>query len=124
MLPKLVAAATTDVVRGQVRAMFEGTPAGTAVADLMAMRDRVDSVPALPSIGVPALIIRGDEDAIIPAAEAEGMARAIPGARLVAIPNGGHLAPMENPVAANAAIRSFLEAHSHSMVAGGFEEMS
>jgi 3-oxoadipate enol-lactonase len=44
-----------------------------------------------------------------PPAEAEAMARAIPGARLLLIPGAGHLACVEEPGAFNAGLRSFLE---------------
>ena len=37
------------------------------------------------------------------------MAEAIPGARLVTIPEAGHVAPLENHEATNAAILEFLE---------------
>jgi pimeloyl-ACP methyl ester carboxylesterase len=36
------------------------------------------------------------------------MARAIPGGRLVEIPAAGHLAPLEQPAAVNAALLEFL----------------
>jgi 3-oxoadipate enol-lactonase len=45
---------------------------------------------------------------ITPPAEAQAMAAAIPGARLAVISGAGHLSPLENPRAFNAAVRTFL----------------
>jgi pimeloyl-ACP methyl ester carboxylesterase len=36
------------------------------------------------------------------------MAAAIPNARLVVVPSAGHLSPMENPKAVNAALRELV----------------
>jgi 3-oxoadipate enol-lactonase len=134
MLDRVLAPGTGGAVRARVVQMFAETPALTAIADLIAMRDRPDATGVLAGITVPALILRGEEDAIATRAESEAMAAAIPGARFVPVPGAGHLAPMENPEAWNAAVRGFLagtaaggdpgSGHSHSIVAGGFDEMS
>src|SRR5579872_425080 len=97
MLPKVLAPATGDEVRHRVVQMFDETPALTAIADLLAMRDRADSADLLPTITVPTLVLRGTEDAIAGEADARAMAAGIEGARFVAIRAAGHLAPMENP---------------------------
>ena len=55
----------------------------------------------------------GEEDVLTPPAEARAMAEAIPNARLEVIPHAGHLAPYENPAAANAAILRFLKSLEH-----------
>jgi pimeloyl-ACP methyl ester carboxylesterase len=65
-------------------------------------------IESLPSIAVPALIIVGADDAPFLAA-ADYMAAKIPGARKVVIPNAGHAANLDQPVAFNAALRAFLE---------------
>ena len=69
--------------------------------------------PAAPAtfarIAVPTLVMTGEEDALIPAAAARGLAGAIPGARLVAYPGVGHV-PMEQiPERSAADLRAFLE---------------
>jgi pimeloyl-ACP methyl ester carboxylesterase len=69
---------------------------------------RPDRTGDLGKIAVPTLVLAGAEDQIIPMSEAEALARGIPGATLVTIPDGGHLAPIEDPGAANAAILRFL----------------
>lgn len=109
LLPKLFAPATGDEVKSKVRKMFENTSAETAAADALVMRDRPDSAPGLAKITVPALVIHGEQDALMPIDGAKAMAEKIPGARFVSIPDGGHMAPIENSSATNSAIQDFLE---------------
>jgi len=111
MLPRLFAAETNkhqphviDAVRNVILA---SSSRGVAAAQ-RALAERPDCVPLLPDIRVPALLIVGEHDVISTPAEMQGMAAAIPGARCVVIPNAGHMAPMEQPAAVNAAIREFL----------------
>jgi len=62
------------------------------------------------AIGVPTLVMTGEQDAIIPATHSRGLAGAIPGARLTIYPDGGHV-PMEQlPDRSAADLRAFLEA--------------
>ena len=74
------------------------------------MRDRRDYRDQLPSIGVPTLIVAGQDDALTTPAMARAMSRHIPRAKVAIIPNAGHLAPMEQPQHVNQAIGSFLAA--------------
>lgn len=61
------------------------------------------------AIRTPTLVMTGEKDALIPAAHARGFAGAIPGARLVTYPEGGHV-PMEQlPDRSAADLRAFLE---------------
>lgn len=108
MLPSLFGRHAPDEVREEARRMCEETPGETAALDSLAMRDRPDFTADLTSVEVPALVAHGVEDEIVPFQAAEQMAALIPGARLVPVPNAGHLAPMENPDAVNAALREFL----------------
>jgi 3-oxoadipate enol-lactonase len=62
----------------------------------------------VPTITVPTLVLVGEHDALTPPADAQALAAAIPGARLVVIPAAGHMSPLENPRAVNAALRAFL----------------
>jgi 3-oxoadipate enol-lactonase len=62
----------------------------------------------LARIRVPTLVVVGDEDVATPRKKAEGMAAAIAGARLVAIPRAGHSSSVEEPAAVTQAIESFL----------------
>ena len=76
------------------------------------MAERPDSTATLPTITVPTLVGFGTEDVITPAeTEGRGLVNAIPGAKLVVIPNAGHLSNLEQPEAFNTAIREFLSAN-------------
>jgi 3-oxoadipate enol-lactonase len=113
MLPRLLAPASLatmpDVVR-EVRAMVGVHSAAGLVGALEAMRDRESAAPLLPAIAVPALVVHGSDDQLIPLAEARAMAGAIPGAHFAVIPGAGHLAPIEQPVNTGRVIREFLDA--------------
>jgi pimeloyl-ACP methyl ester carboxylesterase len=91
-----------------VRAGMERVPARAIAGALRGLAQRPDRTALLPSIAVPTLVLVGEHDAITPAEESRQMAAAIPGARLAIIPLAGHLAPLENPEASNAAILDFL----------------
>ncbi len=110
MLPRLLAPANLSALRiaAAAQAMMAAQPVPGILAALAGLRDREDSRPTLPTINVPTLVVVGEEDSLTPPSDAAAMARAIPGARLVTIPGAGHLSPMENPRAFNAALRAFL----------------
>ena len=75
------------------------------------MKDRPDSTPTLQSSAVPALIITGDEDAIIPVSESEAMARAVSRSQLVVLSAAGHLSSLEVPDDFSEALGNFLRAN-------------
>jgi pimeloyl-ACP methyl ester carboxylesterase len=112
MLPKLLAPenyeAQPELVEYVREVMLETSEDGI-VGALAAMRDRRDSTPDLPSMDVPTLILHGAEDQLIPVAEAEAMAKAMPQAKLEIVPSAGHLPNLENPDFFNDAVREFLE---------------
>lgn len=66
------------------------------------------SAAELRAIRVPVAIVRGEDDALIKAEHAEYLARTIPGARLVALPEVGHFALLQRPATFNAALLTFL----------------
>jgi 3-oxoadipate enol-lactonase len=68
------------------------------------LRDRPDSTPMLREIGVPVLVIVGEEDTVTPPTEAEQMRAQLEDARLERIPGAGHLSCLESPPAFNAAL--------------------
>ena len=112
MLPKLLA---PDSYENQpdlvdfVREMMLETSEDGIVGAQAAMRDRPDSTPDLAGLKVPVLVIHGEEDQLIPLAEAEAMAAALPMSRLEVIPGAGHLPNLEKPQEFNDAGREFLE---------------
>lgn len=58
---------------------------------------RPDSAAILETIDVPALVVHGVDDALIPFGEAESMHRAIIGSQLELMPRSGHLPNLEQP---------------------------
>jgi pimeloyl-ACP methyl ester carboxylesterase len=76
--------------------------------DLMGMKERPDSTPALAGIKVPTLVLHGADDQIIPFQEAEHMRDAIPNARLHVLSEAGHLLNLEQPELFNQAIQRFI----------------
>ncbi len=62
----------------------------------------------LPTITVPVLLVYGDADQRAPAAVAAQLHTAIPGSRLVVLPDAGHAVNVEAPAEFNAATRAFL----------------
>jgi pimeloyl-ACP methyl ester carboxylesterase len=72
------------------------------------MADRPDSLPLLPHITCPALVIVGDEDHTTPPADAQLIAQGIPGARLAVIAGAGHLSNLEQPEQFNTLVSDFV----------------
>ena len=62
----------------------------------------------LASLEMPVLVLVGEQDRPF-VGSSERMAKAIPGARLVVIPDAGHSPQVENPEAWWAALTAFLE---------------
>jgi pimeloyl-ACP methyl ester carboxylesterase len=109
MLGKLLApssASKADLVERVRRVILRQRPEPVA-ADLAAMRDRPDSSDSLREITVPTLVLVGDQDVLTPPADAQAMVEAIPGARLVTVPEAGHLTPVEQPKAVAKALSEF-----------------
>lgn len=69
---------------------------------------RPDSRPTLGAITCPTLVLCGAEDRLTPPAIHCEMADAIAGAQLVIIPQAGHMTPIEQPDAVNAALRRLI----------------
>ncbi|SDM24911.1 Pimeloyl-ACP methyl ester carboxylesterase [Nonomuraea maritima] len=70
--------------------------------------DTVDDRDALPSLGVPTLVVVGRYDVICGPRWAQELNDLIPGSRLVVLENSGHLAHVEEPEQFAAAIRDFV----------------
>lgn len=109
--PKLVAPARLDDVdlQRRVRAMADATGPAAFVRQQKAILTRPDSRPSLAAIACPTTVLVGAEDQLTPPEMAADMAARIPGARLVVVPEAGHLAPIEAPDAVTAALRVWLE---------------
>ncbi len=111
MIPKLFAPAsyaTHATIVEQIKAQaMQANPLGLANT-LRGMATRPDRTGDLARISIPTLVLAGADDQIIPIAESKSMASMIPHGRLEIIPDAGHLAPLENKSASNAAILGFL----------------
>lgn len=103
--PEVVSEVAEAVVQMALRVGFE-----TYERQQTAIMNRIDSLPGLGRVAVPALVLVGAEDLFTPPYYAEEMAAAIPGAKLVQVPRCGHMATMEQPEAVNAALREWLAA--------------
>jgi 3-oxoadipate enol-lactonase len=110
-LPKLLGATShreRPELVARVRQIIEAnSPRGITDA-LAGLAARADSTPMLREIGVPTLVVVGEEDAITPVAEAEALQRGIAGSHMAVIPRAGHLSSLENPDEFNRQVRSFL----------------
>jgi pimeloyl-ACP methyl ester carboxylesterase len=107
MLGKTTRARRPEVAE-RVHAMLARAPVDAVVGALKAMRGRADSTPTLPTITVPALVITGDEDTLIPASEAQAMHERLAHSRLEVIAEAGHLTNVERPASFNHVISEFL----------------
>jgi len=87
-----------------------GDDVGTSgfIRQQTAIMGRTDSRPTLAIIACPTLVLTGDQDNTIANAMSVEMAEGIRGARLVIIPECGHLPQPEQPQAAAAALETWL----------------
>ena len=111
ILGNLVAAVNRDrpEVRDVFFAMAEDAGPEVYLRQMGAIMGRPDSRPGLAAIAVPTLAIGGREDGPTPPAVMAEMAAAIPGGRYVAVEDAGHLVPLEQPQAASALLRLWLQ---------------
>ena len=91
--------------------MLATNPQGIAAAS-RGMAERGDARALLPTIDCPTLVIVGEHDVISPPAEMRDIATAVPRSVFQIITDAGHMAPLEQPLATNAAIRQFLASTS------------
>ncbi len=92
-----------------VRLMAEETGPEAFLRQQQAIIGRCDSRPGLAAIKCPTLVLVGDGDELTPPALSHEIAAGISGARLVVIPDCGHLSTMERPAAVTAAMIEWME---------------
>ncbi|MFF5926149.1 alpha/beta fold hydrolase [Streptomyces hydrogenans] len=118
--------ATADLFAGLVKkysfASKDVDPAVVRFAERMIESVSVDVVAAFyPAFGahdklaalaafrdLPALALAGDQDLVTPASHTEAIAEALPGSRLVVVPDAGHLVMLERPGAVTDALTALL----------------
>jgi len=77
-----------------------------------AMLGRPQSLTDLAAVRVPTLVLCGAGDAVTPLVDHEAIAARVPGARLVVVPESGHLSTIEQPAAVNRALVDWLNSSS------------
>ena len=80
----------------------------TAITLAFARLLRDDARPLIRQIRVPALLLWGERDPLVPLAYAKQMNELIPGSRLVVVPDAGHIPMWENPEFFNRELLEFL----------------
>jgi pimeloyl-ACP methyl ester carboxylesterase len=114
-VPKLLGESTRrnrpDIVN-RARTMMDAMSRNGLAAVQRGMAERPDSGATLPGISVSTLILRGQEDTLIPAQDAELMHNKILGSQLFSIAQAGHYAPMEKPQEFLKVLRPFLDSRS------------
>jgi pimeloyl-ACP methyl ester carboxylesterase len=94
-------------VVARAKELMDNPPAGF-IGGLEAMKNRPDSTGDLAGVGVPTLIIVGEEDGVTPPEASRKMHEHIGGSQLVVVPGAGHLSSLEAPEAFNQALEGFL----------------
>jgi pimeloyl-ACP methyl ester carboxylesterase len=92
-----------------VREMGDDVGPEAFMHQLEAIMTRADSRPLLPSIKCPTLVLTSDTDNTVPNTFSTELADGIPGAKLVVIPDCGHLPQLEKPEAMTAAMLDWLK---------------
>ncbi|MDO5496180.1 MAG: alpha/beta hydrolase [bacterium] len=110
-LPNMVSAATLEEredVTSTLKGWYAEAPAAGVIWSQRAMANRPGRLQVLRGLDIPALVVRGAEDAVSSAESAEAMASAL-GTNVVEIPDAGHLSGVEAPGAVAAALRDLWE---------------
>jgi pimeloyl-ACP methyl ester carboxylesterase len=97
-----------ETLKRVVRDMATDTGPEAFVRQQKAIRSRPDSRPLLATIHCPSLVLVGDGDELTPLELSKEICTGISGARLVVVPECGHLSTIEKPDAVNAALAEWL----------------
>lgn len=84
-----------------------GGPAGAAQA--RALNARRESASRLGALTMPAMVLWGEQDALVTVAVGQALATALPNARFEVLPECGHLPTLEKPVESAALFAEFLK---------------
>jgi pimeloyl-ACP methyl ester carboxylesterase len=90
--------------------MAEETGVEAYLRQQQAIMGRPDSRPGLAAIRCPTLMLVGEQDKGTPPELAREIAAGIPGARLVIVPDSGHLSTIEQPQAVTKALVEWMRA--------------
>ena len=95
-------------VAATLKSMALDLGAAVFVAQSRALQRRPDQQKTLRRTLLPALVLAGAEDRLVPLRRQELAAGLMPYAKLVVIAGAGHMAPLEQPQAVTAALEAFL----------------
>jgi pimeloyl-ACP methyl ester carboxylesterase len=95
-------------LRRTVQQMAEETGAEAYIRQQVAIANRPDSRAGLSRIGCPTLVLVGAEDSTTTPRHAAEIADGIPAARLVVVPECGHLSTLEQPAEVGRALVAWL----------------
>ncbi len=98
-----------QALRNLTRSMAEETGSAAFLRQQQAIIGRPDARKGLAAIKCPTLVLVGDGDELTPPHLSEEIAAAIPGARLVVVPECGHLSTLERPQAVAQALVEWME---------------
>jgi 3-oxoadipate enol-lactonase len=97
LVPKMLSPSSPAELLERARALCRAATAQGIAEALKGMALRPDSTPDLPRWRARTVVVAGQDDQVIPAAETDALARGIPGARQAVIEGAGHLAFLEKP---------------------------
>lgn len=97
-----------DALTQRVLAMAADVGEQELDAQLALQGTRVDERDALPRLRIPVTVLCGDADALCPVSNHEEITDAVPSARLVVIPERGHLVTLEAPQQVSAHLADWL----------------
>jgi pimeloyl-ACP methyl ester carboxylesterase len=108
MLSNLVVSREAAEAAARFKAMAArvGGSAGAAQARALAARD--EAISRLGALTMPALVLWGEADALVPAGVGRALAQALPHAHFHALEGCGHLPTLEQPAACAALFAEFL----------------
>lgn len=111
LLPKLVAPRQLNElgIAGKIKEMGLATGKEGFLRQERAIIARIDSRPGLAAIRCPTLVVAARDDALMPVAILEELARGIAGARLAVVESCGHMAPLEQPERVAALLAEWLQ---------------
>lgn len=92
------------------KAMAQRVGAAAGAAQAQALSVRKDAISRLGSLMMPALVLWGADDSLVPAAVGQTLADALPRAHFHALPDCGHLPTLEKPAESAALFAELLSA--------------
>lgn len=99
---------THPELMARMEAMIARQRPEAVAAAALGMSERPDRHPVLRDCRVPALVITGSEDALMPLHTSQAMVDALPHGQLVVLPDAGHLTNLEATEAFNGTVHEFL----------------